>query len=95
MTIATGRLFGWDRRDSDTQEGPTYEGPTEFITGPYEELTLPNPFGVPTKRYFINGYDVEPGTVTILLVAVAAVRARPDFPKSDDIGRQEPSKGTP
>jgi hypothetical protein len=95
MTIATGRIFGWDQRDSDTQEGPTFEGLTEFITGTYEEHMLPNPFGVMKRRTFINGIDVEPGTVTILHVAVAAFRARPDFPKSDDIGRQEPSKGTP
>jgi hypothetical protein len=56
---------------------------------------VPGPFGKLTKRSFINGIDVEPGRVTIMHATVAAVRSRPDFSKSDDIGGQEPSEATP
>ena len=63
MTTATGRVQGWDDRDEPW--GPTLEGYTEYITGNYEQLWLPNPFGKKVLRHFINGVGVEADSVIV------------------------------
>jgi len=59
--MARGRVFGWDRRDED--DGATFDGMTEFVTGRFSRRTLPNPFGEPVSRCFIDSTEVECGSV--------------------------------
>ena len=63
MTQATGRILGWDDRDEPW--GASFEGYTEYVTGNYEQVWLPDPFGKKVLRHFINGIDVEPDSVVV------------------------------
>lgn len=61
MANATGRLLGWDDRDS--LDGATFDGLDEYVYGVFSEMELTGFGGKTHKRTFIGPYEVEPDSV--------------------------------
>lgn len=78
-TQMTGRTLGWDSREDDA--GASLQGLTEFQVGTLTSQQLPNPFGHKDTRYFIEGVEVQPGTVQ---PAKTTKAYNPDQPRGAD-----------
>ena len=70
---ARGRLDGYDEVMANNQEKypdpalPSYEGLDAWIEGEYETRHVSVPYaGIDYQKHTINGYDVDPATVTLI-----------------------------